>query len=221
MRVAVKTDTSSNFRDKWYVGFDGRHTVAVWAGHFDGRPMGEAVGIHAAAPLWHALVDALLREHHDPTVPDPKFSRTLLRRDVCPLTGLLPAPEAGGPPGVPELFIAGTEPTASAADRFLPDPSGGSAHLRLPPEYAAWCRGPQNILGAVAPLDAADTPSLAVVCPPDNARYTLDPELPARQQMLELTANTTTPTLVRWTVNGEPLAPQPDGRVFWPLAHGT
>ena len=221
VRVAVKTGTSSSFRDKWCVGFDGRHTVAVWAGHFDGRPMGEAVGIHAAAPLWHALMDALLRERHDPAVPDPTLSKTLLRRDVCPLTGLLPAPGAGGPPGVPELFLAGTEPTVSAADRFLPDPSGGPAHLRLPPEYAAWCRSPQNTLGAVATPDAADAPALSVVCPPDHARYTLDSELPARQQMLELTANTTDPARVRWTVNGRPLTPQPDGRVFWPLARGA
>ena len=42
VRVAVKTGTSSGFRDKWCVGFDGRHTVAVWAGHFDGRPMAES-----------------------------------------------------------------------------------------------------------------------------------------------------------------------------------
>ena len=183
--------------------------------------MGEAVGIHAAAPLWHALMDALLREHHDPPVPGPILSKTLLRRETCPLTGLIPAPGAGGPPGVPELFLAGTEPMVSAADRFLPDPSGGPARLRLPPEYAAWCRSPQNTLGAVALADAAETPALAVVCPPDNARYTLDPELPARQQMLELTANTTDPTKVRWTVNGQSLTPQPDGRVFWPLARGT
>ena len=222
VRVAVKTGTSSGFRDKWCVGFDGRHTVAVWAGHFDGRPMGEAIGIHAAAPLWHALMDHLLRERRDPPVPDPALSHTLLRRSVCPLTGLLPAPESGGPPGVPELFLAGTEPTVSAADRFLADVSGGPAHLRLPPEYAAWCRSPQNTLGAVAADPAAaGVPALAIVCPPDHARYTLDPELPARQQMLELTANTTDPAQVHWTVNGQPLEPQPDGRVFWPLARGT
>ncbi len=219
MRVAVKTGTSSGFRDKWCVGFDGRHTVAVWAGHFDGRPLGEAVGIHAGAPLWHALVDHLLREHHDPAVPDPVLSKSLVRLDVCPLTGLLPAPEAGGPAGAPELFLAGTEPTASAADRFLPDPAGGAPHLRLPPEYAAWCRSPQNTLAAVAPPDGPA--ALAIVNPPDNARYMLDPELPARQQMLECTANTAGPARVRWTVNGQPLEPQPDGRVFWPLTRGT
>lgn len=226
VRVAVKTGTSSGFRDKWCVGFDGRHTVAVWSGHFDGRPMGEAIGIHAAAPLWHALMEHLLREHQDPAVPAPVLDEKLTRREVCPLTGLLPAPEAGGPAGTPEFFLAGTEPTARAADHFLADASGGPAHLRLPPEYAAWCRSPQNLLGAVVPPESANpaapgTTVLAVISPPEHARYTLDPELSVRQQMLELTANTTDPALVRWTVNGQPIAPQADGRVFWPLARGT
>lgn len=224
VRVAVKTGTSSGFRDKWCVGFDGRHTVAVWAGHFDGRPMGEAIGIHAAAPLWHALMDHLLREHHDPAVPDPVLSKGLVRQEVCPLTGLLPAPEAGGPAGVPELFLAGTGPTASAAGDFVPDPAGGgAAHLRLPQEYAAWCRSPQNILGAVAPPDAAAPggPALTIINPPNKARYTLDPELPAHQQVLEFTANTAEPAQVQWAVNGRMLEPHPDGRVYWPLARGT
>ena len=218
VRVAVKTGTSSGFRDKWCVGFDGRHTVAVWAGHFDGRPMGEAVGIHAAAPLWHALVDDLMRERHDPPVDKAVLGEKLVRREVCPLTGLLPAPEAGGPDGVPELFVAGTEPTVSAAGSFLAGVEGGPGRLRLPGEYAAWCRSPQNGLGAVVAEDGA---ALTVVCPADGARYTLDPELPARQQMLELTANTVDPGKVRWTVNGAVVEPRADGRVFWPLARGT
>ena len=223
VRVAVKTGTSSGFRDKWCVGFDGRHTVAVWAGHFDGRPMNEAVGIHAAAPLWHALMDFLLRERHDPTVPEPTVDARLVRREVCPLTGLVPAPEAGGPAGVPELFLAGTEPKASAAGSFAAEADGGPARLRLPLEYAAWCRSPQNTLGAVAPPPEETTAaaSVAILCPPEHARYTVDPELPARQQMLELTANTNEPGRVRWTVNGAPVEPRADGRVFWPLARGT
>ena len=37
-RIAAKTGTSSGFRDAWTVGFDKEHTVAVWAGNFDGSP---------------------------------------------------------------------------------------------------------------------------------------------------------------------------------------
>lgn len=221
VRVAVKTGTSSGFRDKWCVGFDGRHTVAVWSGHFDGRPMDETVAIHAAAPLWHALMEHLLRERHDPPVPAPEETGKLLRREICPVTGLQPAPEAGGPTGVPEWFLAGTEPTASAADWFVRDTPDAPPRLRLPSEYAAWCASPQNGLNAFVPPATADphTP-LLVISPPENARYTVDPELPASQQMLELTANTLHPEQVRWTVNGAPITPQSDGHVFWPLTRG-
>lgn len=221
-RVAVKTGTSSGFRDKWCVGFDGRHTVAVWSGHFDGRPMDEAVAIHAAAPLWHALMEHLLRERHDPTVPTPEPGLRLVRREVCPVTGLRPSPEAGGPAGAPEWFLAGTEPTASAADWFQRDPAvapDAPPRLRLPSEYAAWCASSQNRLNAFVPPAASGAP-LLVVSPPENARYALDPELPAAQQMLELTANTPHPEQVRWTVNGQPIPAQPDGRTFWLLARG-
>ena len=220
-RVAVKTGTSSGFRDKWCVGFDGKHTVAVWAGHFDGRPMEEAIAIHAAAPLWHALVDHLQRAGHDPCVPPPAMSEKLIRRDVCPLTGLRPAPEAGGPPGVAELFLAGTEPVESAATKFVVERGNdaGSPHLRLPSEYAAWCASPQNNLGA----DADKTPSgnaLEIISPPENARYTVDPELPSSQQMLEFSVNATQREGVRWSVNDRPVESRSDGRVFWPLARG-
>ncbi len=222
VRVAVKTGTSSGFRDKWCVGFTGRHTVAVWAGHFDGRPLPEPIAIHAAAPLWHALVDYLLRERRDPTVPPPTPDAKLVRAQVCPLTGLRPAPEAGGPEGIFEWFLAGTEPALSAADRFAANPEGAAtpAHLVLPSEYAAWCAGPQNSLGAVVVLPAPSAP-LVIVSPPENARYTLDPELPARQQMLELTANTDHPERVRWSVDGQPIESQPDGKTFWPLTRGA
>ncbi len=220
VRVAVKTGTSSGFRDKWCVGFDGRHTVAVWAGHFDGRPMEEAVAIHAAAPLWHALMDYLLRERRDPAVPAVEPSAKLVRREVCPVTGLLPAPEAGGPAGVPEWFLAGMEPTASAADWFAPDPAGGPPRLRLPTEYAAWCASPQNNLNAVVAASDDAGSALVIVSPPEHAHYTLDPELPAAQQMLELSANVPHAERVRWTINGSPIPPQADGRTFWPLARG-
>ena len=51
-RVAAKTGTSSGFRDTWTVGFDKEHTVAVWAGNFDGRPMRDTFAVRAATPLW-------------------------------------------------------------------------------------------------------------------------------------------------------------------------
>ena len=44
--IAFKTGTSYGYRDAWAVGFDGRHTVGVWVGRADGRPVSTATGGH-------------------------------------------------------------------------------------------------------------------------------------------------------------------------------
>jgi membrane carboxypeptidase/penicillin-binding protein PbpC len=54
--------------------------------------------------------------------------------------------------------------------------------------------------------------------PAPNAHYQIDPVLPASQQMVELTAACAND--VEWFVNGERVAPERDGRVFWQLAAG-
>ena len=56
--LAYKTGTSYGFRDAWAVGFDGRHTIAVWVGRPDGAATPGLAGRTAAAPL---LFDAFAR----------------------------------------------------------------------------------------------------------------------------------------------------------------
>ncbi len=57
-RIAYKTGTSYGYRDAWAVGFDGRHTVAVWVGRPDGASSAGLTGRSGAAPL---LFDAFPR----------------------------------------------------------------------------------------------------------------------------------------------------------------
>jgi penicillin-binding protein 1C len=57
-QIAYKTGTSYGFRDAWAVGYDGRHTVAVWVGRPDGTATPGLAGRTAAAPL---LFDAFAR----------------------------------------------------------------------------------------------------------------------------------------------------------------
>jgi penicillin-binding protein 1C len=56
--VCYKTGTSYGFRDAWSVGFDGRHTIAVWVGRADGAAVSGLTGRTSAAPL---LFDAFAR----------------------------------------------------------------------------------------------------------------------------------------------------------------
>ncbi len=66
-RIAFKTGTSYGYRDAWSVGFDGKHTVAVWVGRPDGQPVPGLTGRQAAAPI---LYDTFARITSKP-VPLP------------------------------------------------------------------------------------------------------------------------------------------------------
>ncbi len=57
--AAVKTGTSKDMRDNWCVGWTAGHTIGVWVGHADGRPMQQVSGTDGAAPVWAALASAL------------------------------------------------------------------------------------------------------------------------------------------------------------------
>ena len=223
-RVAAKTGTSSGFRDTWTVGFDKEHTVAVWAGNFDGRPMRDTLAVQAATPLWAAIMQELLRrpacnavalrdgDHPlDPPIQDEKFATAnpssggLVRRDICKTTGLLPSRFSAAT--MNELFLSGTEPRDDSTDYFASD-----GKLILPDAYARWCASRDNTIGAHVRSD------FRITSPPPNARYQIDPVLPPSQQMVELTAACSGD--VEWFVNGEQVTPERDGRVFWQLAAG-
>lgn len=67
--VAAKTGTTDNNRDAWTMGFT-RHLLAgVWVGNTDGRPMRNATGAGAAAPVWNTFMRAVLE--------DPAFTEIL------------------------------------------------------------------------------------------------------------------------------------------------
>jgi penicillin-binding protein 1C len=202
-RVAVKTGTSSGFRDAWTVGFNKEHTVAVWAGNFDGRPMRDTFAVRSATPLWAAMMHDLLR--HDHPLDPPEQSASLVRREICADTGFLPSPQSKT--RVNELFLKGTEPNQDSSGWF-----SAEGKLLLPNEYANWCVSGNNTRGAQVRPEPRITNPLA------NARYEIDRALPSSQQMIELTA--TLGRSVKWFVNDAPQFPQADGRFFWKLAPG-
>ena len=202
-RIAAKTGTSSGFRDTWTVGFDREHTVAVWAGNFDGRPMHDTFAVRAATPLWAAVMQELLRRDHPLDLPVE--NEKLVRREICKATGLLPS--RFSPAKLSELFLAGTEPRDDSSDYFAAD-----GKLLLPDAYSRWCASRDNTIGAHVRAD------FRIISPPPNARYQIDPVLPASQQMVELTAALAGD--VRWFVNGEQISARQDARFFWQLAPG-
>jgi len=189
-RVAVKTGTSSGFRDGWCVGFTKNHTVAVWAGNPDGSPMDSALAVRSAAPIWNAAIRLLLARG-DQALPALVPSEALVAFDVSRATGLVPQTDE---PTLTEWFLPGTVPTASSATRFQPEPPRA---LLLPAEYAAWCASSQNRLGAVAESDA-----FKILFPKNGAVFVFNPDLPSDQQIL---VPSSSEPACDWFANGQKL----------------
>ena len=202
-RIAAKTGTSSGFRDAWTVGFDKEHTVAVWAGNFEGRPMRDTFAVRAATPLWATVMQELLRRDHP--LDSPVENERLVRREICKATGLLPSRLSSA--RMSELFLAGTEPRDDSSDHFAAD-----GKLLLPNAYSRWCVSRDNTIGAHVRSE------FRITSPLPNAHYQIDPVLPASQQMVELTAAFGGD--VNWFVNGEQISARQDARFFWQLSPG-
>jgi penicillin-binding protein 1C len=84
---AVKTGTSSDFRDTWTVGFTRDYTVATWVGNFNGAPMQRITGVTGAAPLWNRIMLHLAEAREPgPFAPPSGYAR----RAICATTGTLP-----------------------------------------------------------------------------------------------------------------------------------
>lgn len=192
-RVAVKTGTSSGFRDGWCVGFTREHTVAVWAGNPDGSAMNAALAVHSAAPVWNAITRHLIANGDSP-LPELAESAGLERQMIARETGLIPI---DGEPAIPEWFLPGTAPTDSSAS--MHERRGNKEVLVLPTEYAGWCAGPQNRIGAIA--RAAD---FQILFPKDGAVFVYNPNLPQGQQILVPKSNDPS---CEWFANGKKIEP--------------
>ena len=197
-RTAVKTGTSSGFRDGWCVGFNRDHTVAVWAGNLDGRSMNELLAVRCAAPLWAAIMNSLYAAGDRPW-PQLEESASLHAVEIAAETGLLPRPNE---PVLREWFLAGTEPVEHAAALYV------DGVLHLPSEYSAWCAGPHNALGA-----AAQTETLKILFPKDGATFSYNPAMSKAQQMLPLQSSW---LQCDWFLTGKKVA-----RPLVPLERGT
>ena len=60
--VAAKTGTTDNNRDAWTMGYTRHLLGGVWVGNTDGRPMRNATGAAAAAPVWNEIMRTILAE---------------------------------------------------------------------------------------------------------------------------------------------------------------
>ena len=87
--VAVKTGTSSNYRDAWAIGYTSDHVIGIWAGNFDGRSSPGRMGAGVCGPMLFEIIRFLYG-----TTPPETFARPAAVREetVCSMSGLRAGP---------------------------------------------------------------------------------------------------------------------------------
>jgi len=193
--VAVKTGTSSNFRDTWTVGFTTDYTVATWVGNFNGEPMRQVSGVTGAAPLWNRIM-LHLHEHQEPAgFPPPEG---LVQLPVCAISGLRPTPDCTSV--VQEYFYPEDKIAYESDNQF-----------NLPPEYDEWLAKQQQ--------SSLVSTNLRILSPHHGDLFLLYPGEEAKQKLeFKLARNISAP--VEWWLNGEKLDTNSANSLFWNLRPG-
>ena len=216
--VAIKTGTSSRFRDAWAVAFSVRYLVGAWVGDPDFQPMNHLTGSTAAAELVKKILISLHADEraglNDLSFPPPRGFKAAR---VCASTGDLATDACD------RVLLEWFRPTEYpvnhcqahvrlAVDRRTGAPATSATphefvyvrtFVDLPPQFAEWAaaaglsvppRGPDDhalfMSGSEgAPLALRDQNILVSIVSPENGlRLIRDPETPADQATLALKA---------------------------------
>ncbi len=109
VQTAIKTGTSSDYRDAWAVGFNYRYTIGIWMGNLDHTAMNGITGSRGPAMVLRSVFAELNR--HDDTRP-LYMSPRLVKIEICRDTGHIADQHCAG---YSEWFISGTEPGQNVA----------------------------------------------------------------------------------------------------------
>ncbi len=203
--AAVKTGTTTDWRDNWTIGYTPDLVVGVWVGNADNQPMERVSGVAGAGPIWHDFIVTVLKNS-----PVHGFERPdgLIDLDVCATSGLLPTPYC--PFTRREVFIAGSEPTqpdtlyrpfeidVATGQPATPDTPrdriATRVYLVLPAEAQEWAREngipqfPQFLQLPVGEVGEEGTAPVRITRPDDGTVYKLTPQTPIQTQRIPVQA---------------------------------
>ena len=203
--AAVKTGTSSNYRDTWAVGFSENYTVATWIGNFDGTAMQQVSGVTGAAPLWRDIMLHLHYQREPSAFPEPT---AMVKRPICALSG---KKSTGLCPVIVQeyFFAADLAEYETDLDDFYQE-INGEIRLVLPPEYDRWLATQTTL--------ATPQSGLKILFPQDGDHLLGDPEHPGQ---LKIQFQTLNDQPIQWRLNGQPWQPDDPQNPRWQLRPGN
>jgi len=232
--AAVKTGTTTDYRDNWTMGYTPELVTGVWVGNANNAPMINISGVAGAGPIWHEFMRAVLLGK-----PESKFDEPqgLARVEVCALSGLLPTNYC--PHRRVEIFIEGTQPTArdNFYQPFKVDAATGAladsntppnrivtqVFLVLPPEAEEWAREKGIPQLPVNSNQLSVISNLKITSPDDKTIYKISPRLPISNQQVQFSAVSAKAFKeVSFVLDGVVIATVRESpyQTFWQLAEG-
>lgn len=196
--AAVKTGTSSDYRDTWTVGYTVDYTVATWVGNFSGDRMRKVSGVTGAAPLWNRIMLHLHETREPAALPTPE---PLVQYPICAVTGLKPQPDC---PAVVLEYLAPEH--LSAYNR--------GEGFELSEEYNSWLARQSQ------PQVSGDR--LKIAFPEDDDYFILDSRESTPRIQFKLAIAPETP--LEWWLIGpsgkQQLSTEATSALFWPMEVG-
>lgn len=233
--AAVKTGTTTDYRDNWTLGYTPDLAVGVWVGNADQSPMLNLGGVAGAGPIWHELMRLALQGK-----PVTAWARPpeLTQAVVCVPSGQLPTPACQRTRA--EWFITGTVPTQPdtwyqpvtldvrtdtlAAPDTPPDLTRAAIVLVLPPAAREWAGQRGLPYTRLQMASASPTAPLVITAPDPGTVYKISPRLPLASQRVPFRVHSQV-SLARLTLflNDAPLVElDPAAREWlWPLTPGV
>ncbi|TAK16540.1 MAG: penicillin-binding protein 1C [Acidobacteria bacterium] len=222
--VAVKTGTSTSYRDNWTIGYTKDVTVGVWVGNFDRTSLHNSSGVTGAGPIFHdVMMAAVERARGSASIDDmtPIVAPTpdVEQVEVCARSGLRPGDAC--PSRATEWLPVG----AALPDCDWHFTSDEGPVTIWPEPYREWAtnagyltkatHGPSVESVAAAAKPATRRSSLTITSPLAGATFLIDPTLRPEFQALPLRA-IGAEGRTEWSVDGTPVATD-----RWPLSRGV
>ncbi|PIU65598.1 MAG: penicillin-binding protein 1C, partial [Armatimonadetes bacterium CG07_land_8_20_14_0_80_40_9] len=228
-KVAVKTGTSTNFRDNLTIGFTRYVTVGVWVGNFSGGPMHNICGITGAGPIFRDVMILAMKNYKDNKWLDKPDN--IVQLEICPTSGMPKGPHCPG--GISELFVDSNKPDkiCSFHRLLLVDVRNGllagtecpaqfvqeKVFIDYPPKYQLWAESggitlpptKYSPLCRASPLvsQTQKEAKVEITFPDKGDTFALDPTIPDEYESVRLQANVTGEVKkVAWLVNGKKIA---------------